>query len=103
MSEFYIKDEKRYPLNVKSADSAKADLLPYFRWEHRATLGYSTREFMVFTDTFQQKVYIEEIVGGHLEVVNDDNLHKSLVQYSAEKGFLGVFQPILKPETQRMT
>jgi len=100
MSEFQIIDEKRYPLNVKSYDM-QSDLLPYFRWEHRVTLGRNAKEFMVFVDTLYNSVYIEEIIQGRLEIINDDSLHSSLVNFAHEKEFLGIFSPILKPSSQR--
>lgn len=101
MPEFQILDEKRYPIKPRSVDK-KADILSYYRWEHRVTLGYNAREFMVFVDTLLNKVYIEELVGGNLEVVKDDSLHTALANFSAENEFLNLFPPLIKPGSKAL-
>ena len=100
MPEFQILDEKRYPLYVRDNDDASSRTLPYYRWEHRVTLGYRSRDFMVFIDTLTTKAYIEEVTGGHLEVIADDSLHESLAMFAQNKGFLCAAQPILRPSNR---
>lgn len=77
------------------------DLLPYWRWEHRATLGWNTREFMVFVDQIRQSIHIEEISGGHLEPIADDSLFDALLRFAKTNGFCDIFPPIIKPGFER--
>ena len=93
MSQFQILDSKRYPLKVTD-ESGK--LLPYYRWEHRATLGWNTREFMIFADHLFHTMSIEEIVGGHLEKINDDPLFEALKTFSYKHDFMEVAPPLLR-------
>ena len=60
------------------------------RWEHTATIGWNTREFIVMLDRLSQQAYIEEIVGGHLEKIQDDNLWSALVSFAEAHGFTGI-------------
>ena len=112
MPKFQILDETRYPL--KTIDSISTgempqwnfenkfkDMLPYWRWEHRVTLGWNTREFMVFIDQVRQSIHIEEISGGHLEAVVDDNLFEALLRFAKSKGFCDIMPPIMKPHGER--
>jgi hypothetical protein len=96
--QFQILDEKRYPLKVKTP---LKDLSPVWRFEHRATIGYTTREFMIFVDNLKQTAHIEEITGGHLEEVKDNSLHESLTNFAKEKGFLDFMIPFLKDSNER--
>lgn len=114
MSEFQILNERRYPIktigsyntgimptwNTKKLTDYK-DLLPFWRFEHRVTLGWNTREFMVFIDQVKQSIYIEEISGGHLETVADDNLFESLLRFAQNKGFCDIMPPLMKPSSER--
>lgn len=97
--QFQILDSKRYPLHVKNENI----LLPYWRYEHRATLGWNTKEFIVFIDHGVQsgdsilvegKAYIEQVIGGHLETIEDDSLHDSLTMFAMDQGFLEVSVPM---------
>jgi len=113
MSKFQILDERRFPLKtVDSADIAKMptfwpgknkgkDMSPFWRWEHRVTLGWGTREFMVFVDQIRQTIHIEEISGGHLEAVEDDSLFESLLNFAQTKQFCEIMMPIMKHSEER--
>jgi hypothetical protein len=71
---FKIIDGRRMLLPVANA--------PVDRWERRAIIAYNTREFMVFLDTYFGGVgYIEEIVGGHLETINDNSMYKAISEF----------------------
>lgn len=96
--QFQILDEKRYPLKV---NTILKDFSPVWRFEHRATLGYNTREFMVFIDNLKQSAHIEETTGGHLEEVTDDSLHEALTNFAQEKGFLDFMLPLMKDASER--
>lgn len=92
MSRFQILNERRFPLTVDGEDK----LLPYYRFDHRATLGWGTREFMVFCDNLTNKLYIEEITGGHLVVINDDSLFEAIHRYATQQGFCDMMAPLPK-------
>jgi len=114
MPKFQILNERRFPLKtIDSADIGRMpnwktndsinykDLLPFWRWEHRVTLGWNAKEFMVFVDQVRQSIHIEEITGGHLEVVVDDSLFEALLKFAQEKGFCDIMSPIIKPNNER--
>lgn len=97
-----ILDEKRYPLPRKNNP---ADMLPYYRWEHRATLGRSGRTFLVFLDNgisinnqwlSMPEMYIEEITSGHMKVIDDDQLFKEIHEYAERIGLLMITYPMAK-------
>ena len=96
MSGFYIINEKRFPLEVENRTNS--DLLPYYRWEHRVTVGYNGRRFYVFLDNLKQTAYIEEMTT-RLEKIEDDNLWESLSRWATEKGFLMFMVPLMKPKS----
>lgn len=93
--EFQILDSKKYPLHVR-AFTKQEDLLNFWRFEHRATVGWNTREFMVFVDQVALATYIEEISGGHLEKVTDDSLHTALTNFAFRHGYMEATPPIPK-------
>ena len=116
LQEFQILDEKRYPIKTVNNRTAmnkkyrawvdprftnKDDLLSFWRWEHRATIGRNAREYMVFVDQLKQVLYIEEITGGHLEEIKDDSLFEALLNFVTEKEFGSMQIPILKPKSER--
>jgi hypothetical protein len=92
MSRIQILNERRFPLKVDKSDA----LLPYHRFEHRVTLGRRAREFMVFVDNITQKLYIEEITGGHLSFIEDEGLFQELYRFANLKGFCSMIQTIYK-------
>lgn len=99
MPEFTIIDEKRYPLNVQQYTNV--DTLPYFRFEHRVTVGYRGRRFIAFIDNLGKGagpiVYIEEITDGRLLRIEDDMMFEAIYRWIEPKGFLGMFAPMMKP------
>lgn len=95
MQEFKIIDEKRYPLNIHQFNNK--DLLPYYRFEHRVTVGYRGRRFIAFVDQMLGNVYIEEITEGQLNTIDDDSMFEALRTWIDEKGFFAIIQPIMKP------
>lgn len=96
---FQLLDERRYPLKVDTF--LRDDMNPYWRWEHRGTVGYGAREFLVFADTVKGEIHIEEITGGHLEQIKDDGLFEALKRYAFDKNLLEVKVPIFKPDHER--
>ena len=62
---------------------------------HLATVTYNIREFMCFVDTISQKVYIEEISGGHLEFIEDDSLAQALASFLTEAKILDMTKRLL--------
>ena len=98
MPTFQVLDERKYPLKVNTMEK---DIMPFYRWEHRVTLGWGAREFMLFVDNLMSGLYIEEIIGGHLEQVTDDMLWQALMRYAKENHYLEMQMPITKPEHER--
>ena len=52
------------------------------RFIHLATIAKGAREFIYLIDRETYKRYIEEITGGHLELIKDDNLAKELEDFA---------------------
>jgi hypothetical protein len=100
MSRIQIIDEKKYPLTMHQEDG-----LPYYRWEHRATLAMMGRRYMVFVDNgvrgngimmIPPCAYIEEIGASDLKKIEDGSLFLALQNFAEEKGFLEIQFPINK-------
>jgi len=98
MSGFYLINEKRFPLKVDK--NYNVDLLPYYRWEHRVTIGYNGKRFMAFIDQLKQALYIEELTT-KLEKIGDEELWTALFRWATEKGYLMVLPPLFKPQHER--
>jgi hypothetical protein len=85
---FQVLDRKRYPLQVTNEDPA----LTFYQYEHRATIGWGTREFIVMVDNVGEGKgpisYIEEVVGGHTERIKDEELATALEMFVRDRGFL---------------
>lgn len=96
MSEFQLINEKRFPLKVRDS-SDNVDLLPYYRWEHRVTLGYRGRRFMVFLDNLNSAAFVEEITSGSLEKIADDKMWGAVFKEATSRGYLNIFPPLSKP------
>lgn len=108
MQEFQIIDEKRYPLST--FDKLSKDYLTYWRFEHRATIGYRGRRFIVLLDNgehydnnfvVQPKLYIEEITSGNLERIEDDELADALGRFAVDQGFCNILIPLIKDKQNR--
>jgi hypothetical protein len=98
MSGFYLINEKRFPLQVETFQNK--DLLPYYRWEHRVTIGYNGKRYIAFIDQLKQALYIEEF-NTKLEKVADEELWAALFRWATEKGYLMVLAPLFKPGHER--
>ena len=64
---FKILNKNRYPLPGTKG-----------RYIHLASIQHSLREFIYFVDRKTNKTYIEEITGGRMEAIDDDNLWNDL-------------------------
>jgi hypothetical protein len=96
MHEFKIIDEKRYPLNIVKMDTT--DVLDYYRWEHRVTVGYRGRRFIVMIDNLKHEVYVEEIAV-QLHVI-EDRLRQAIIHWANANGFLNVLIPLYKADVK---
>jgi len=72
---FKILNKNKYPLPGTNG-----------QWIHLASIQYGLREFIYFLNRGTQKTYIEEITGGKLEVIDDDNLWNDLAMTLKEAG-----------------
>ena len=91
MSCFTIVDERRYPLKIN-----QDNMIDFYRWEHRVTLGYRGRRLMVFLDNLVSTIYVEEVTAGGLEYIKDDKLVESVKRYAKANGFLNLMPPMMK-------
>lgn len=94
---FQILDTRRYPLKVDN----DPETMMFYRFEHRATIGWNCREYMVFVDHKGRGLdgptsHIEEITGGHLSRIEDESLAKALQEFARDKGFLNIGPPIMR-------
>lgn len=55
------------------------------RFYHLATILYGVREFMFMMDMVDTTTYIEEITGGNLSKIEDDELWQALAEFIQEK------------------
>jgi hypothetical protein len=72
---FKILDKNRYPLPGTNG-----------RYIHLASIQHSLREFIYFLDQQTHKTDIEEITGGRMEAIDDDNLWNDLAMTLKEAG-----------------
>jgi len=101
MPRIQVTDEKKCPLEMDQNDG-----LPYYRWEHRATLSRGFKKYIVFIDNGIRdkngkvlswpKAYIEEITSKGIERIEDDELFKELHNFCEEKSYMEVQLPIKK-------
>lgn len=56
------------------------------RWLHVATIGKGIREYMFFVDAQRGVSYVEEITGGNLIQISDDNLWNDITSYIQSLG-----------------
>ena len=95
MARFQLLDEKRYPLYIQSADK-KPDLLPYYRWEHRATIGFNGKTYMAFIDNLMGVAYIEEVTNGDMKVIKDESVMKEISEYVKAMNLVDLLTPMFK-------
>ena len=100
MSKFQVLDNRRYPLCPKGKEETIT--YPFFRWEHRITIGWKNRTFFLFIDTLESNLYIEEYKDGDLLIVEEDDLFLSLLNFADENGSTSFFPPLLKPQIERL-
>ena len=111
METIQILEDVRYPLLFQSGGGftisgwkthhSHKDLLPIWRWEHRATLQYGKRQFLVFVDQKNEKLHIEEIVNEDTETISDESLFDELLNFAQSHGFCSKAIPLPKPITSR--
>lgn len=93
---FKLLNTNRFPLAIEK----ETNYLSYYRFDHRATIGYNLREFMVFVDNGtpykEPSIYIEEITGGHLERIKDDSLHEDIAKFIDDHNLCPMLPPIPK-------
>lgn len=99
MSGIKIVDERKYPL-----PNANNDILPYYRWEHRATIQRHGVTYLVFLDNgviingktaTPPQIYIEEL-SNQLKYIEDDQLFQELMMFVKAKGLIDLQKPIYK-------
>jgi hypothetical protein len=81
-----LKNSNRFYLNVPAEPN---------NWLHLATLQEGVREFCCFCDKITGQVYIEEMVGGHFERIEDDFLAESIAEFLKDNKVLDVSRPTL--------
>jgi hypothetical protein len=100
MQTIKIIDEKKYPLPNINKDS-----LPYYRYEHRATLSRLGKVYIVFVDhgiragdkIIKEPVsFIEDISTGNMQKIKEDELWVELAIFATENGFLEIQMPMMK-------
>lgn len=60
------------------------------RYVHLASMHKGLREYMCFIDKRLQRVFIEQISGGHLEFIEDQQLAEELAAFLQERGLLSM-------------
>jgi hypothetical protein len=82
ISEFRLLNTNRFYLNGTNQ-----------RFLHLASLVYGLREFMCFIDRQFTKIYIEEVSGGRLEYIKDDDLVAAIHNFLNERKLLNMDRP----------
>ena len=100
MPKFLIIDERKYPLEMGGKYSNK-DMVPFYRWEHRATVSTKGRRFIVFIDQLQGEAFIEEVTTGDLKKIGDDDLWEEIKVWASAMGFFRTLPPVFKPDNER--
>lgn len=65
------------------------------KWLHLATVHESIREFMAFANCLTSQVYIEEITGGHLSVIEDESLLEEINNFLVMNKLLLMDKPLV--------
>lgn len=68
------------------------------RFLHVATIARGLKEYIHFIDRVTGQSYIEEITGGHLEKIRDDNEWNEVAEFLAECGFLDFSKGPMLPD-----
>ncbi len=93
---FYVTNGERFPLPT---EPDKHVLLPFYRMEHRATIGHGGSKYMVVVDAVEQKVLFPEYLDSEEPV--EDDLALEVIQFASEKGFLAKRPPMMKTVWER--
>jgi hypothetical protein len=81
-------------------ESVNLDLLPYYRWEHRVTIGYNGRRYMVFLDNLNNTAYVEDCTHD-LKKIEDESLWQALIRFATTNGYLDMMVPMTKNKEER--
>lgn len=81
---------------MKLADSNRF-YLPntHKQYLHLATVQDGLREYLCFANVRTQQIYIEEVTGGQLEFIEDDQRAAALHDFLVECGVLVMNKPLL--------
>lgn len=79
-----ILDEERYPI--------EGNLIGR-KLVHVVTLGKGTREFVLIMDTALGGAWLNEVIGGTAETIDDDELFKDLWKFLYDNNFITVNTP----------
>lgn len=60
------------------------------KWLHLATIHHGVREYMCFLEVAGNNCYIEEVTGGQLTRIEDDQLANDLVKFCDEHGLTSI-------------
>lgn len=90
---FVMIDDKRYPIEIDSAETREVIRLPYYHWEHTGTIGWYNREFSILLNYKDKSVTIQETTDNDLVPITDPVLLQKLVTFASEKGLLEYKQP----------
>jgi hypothetical protein len=60
------------------------------RFVHLATVVDGLREYMMFRDETEARVYLEEFTGGQLNMIEDDDTWHNIMQYLVQAGVADV-------------
>lgn len=91
--EFTIIDDRRYPMEIDSAEMREIIKLPYYPWEHTGTIGWYGREFSVLLNYKDRNVAIQETTKGNFTTISDATLLQKLLVFASGEGLLEYKQP----------
>ncbi len=60
------------------------------RFTHLATVQDGLHEFLCMYDLLEHKCYIEEVIGGQLCFIEDDNVAKDIADFLCEKNITNI-------------
>ncbi len=80
MRDFKLVDTNRFYLKTQEKN----------RFLHICSVQRGMREFVCFIDQRTNQCYIEEITGGHLDVIKEDSLHSDLSKFIDQKRLLHI-------------
>ena len=60
------------------------------KWLHLATIHHSVREYMCFLEVASNNCYVEEVTGGQLRRIDDEELANDLAKFCDEYGLTSI-------------